>query len=67
MTPPALNDPITSQEIMKCINKLKNNKSPGSDMKINLYIKSTKEFMCPLYVKLFNKVLDTGDFPSEWW
>ena len=40
MTPPTLNDPITSQEIMKCINELKNNKSPGSDMIINEYIKS---------------------------
>ena len=65
MTPPTLNDPITSQEIMKCMNKLNNNKSPGSYMIINEYIYSSREFMCPLYVKLFNEILDTGDFPSE--
>ena len=66
MASPILNGTITTQEIMKCINKLKNNKSPGSDMIINEYIKCTKELMCPVYVKLFNKILDTGDFPSEW-
>ncbi len=64
-TSPMLNNPITSHEIMKCINKLKNNKSPESDMILNEYIKNTKDIMCPLYVKLFNKILDTGDFPSE--
>ena len=61
MTPPTLNDPITSQKIMKCINKLKNNKSPGSDMIINEYIKSTKEFVSTMWthkcVKLICEVV----------
>ena len=29
-------------------------------------IESTKDIICPLYVKLFNKVLDTGDIPDDW-
>ncbi len=44
-----LNDPITSQEIMKSICRLKNNKSSGGDHIVNEYIKSTKEIFCPLY------------------
>ena len=65
-TPPILNDPITSQEIMKCITKLKNKKSAGVDMIVNEYIKTTRDVMCPLYIKLFNKILDSGTFPEEW-
>ncbi len=33
---------------------------------INEYIKCTEDLLCPLYVKIFNKILDTGVFPSEW-
>ena len=35
-------------------------------MILNEYIKNTKDVLCPLYVKLFNKIMDTGVFPSEW-
>ncbi len=62
----ALNDPISEEEVVKGIKKLKNNKSPASDMILNEYIKSTKHLLCPLYVKMFNKILDTGVMPSEW-
>lgn len=64
--PSQLNDPITSHEIMKCIRKLKNKKSAGVDYVLNEYIKTTKDVLCPLYEKLFNKILDTGVFPNEW-
>ncbi len=63
---PILNDPITLEEITTCIDKLKNSKSPGNDMILNEYIKYTKDLLSPLYVKLFNKILDSGNFPSEW-
>ncbi len=29
-------------------------------MILNEYIKSTKHLLCPLYVKMFNIILDTG-------
>lgn len=61
-----LNDPITVEEVKKCIRTLKNNKSPGNDMILNEYIKCTQNVMLPLYVKLFNKILNTGHFPKEW-
>ena len=35
-------------------------------MIINEYIKSTQNVLCPLYVKLFNKILDTDIMPTEW-
>ena len=63
---PVLNDPITIDEIKKCISKLKNNKSPGVDNIINEYIKCTQDLLCPLYLKQINKNFDAGVFPSEW-
>ena len=51
------NSPITSAEIEKCINKLKNSKSPGTDNKINEYIKQTKKLLLPVYTQLFNIIL----------
>lgn len=62
----SLNEPITACGVLENMKKLKNNKAPGNDMVINEYIKSTQHVFCPLYVKLFNKVLDSGDKPSEW-
>ena len=35
-------------------------------MIINEYIKSTQNALCPLHVKLFTKILDTGIMPTEW-
>lgn len=61
-----LNSPITCGEIEKCIRNLKNSKSPGLDNILNEYIKNTKLLMLPLYVKLFNAVLDSGIIPSSW-
>ena len=63
---PILNSPVTTDEVKTCIIKLKNNKSPSSDNMINAYIKYIQELLCPLYVKLFNKILDEGVFPVEW-
>lgn len=61
-----LNTPITADEILKCILKLKNSKAPGSDRILNDYIKSTKEQFLPIYVRLFNIVLTTGIIPEKW-
>ena len=63
---PMLNDQITKEELVRNISKLKNGRCPANDMVINEYIKSTQNVMCPLYVKLFNKILDTGIMPTEW-
>ena len=47
-----LNCPLTVDEIRKCINTLKNNKSPGMDKVLNEYIKCTSDKMLPIYDKL---------------
>ncbi|MCG8112934.1 MAG: reverse transcriptase domain-containing protein [Candidatus Thiodiazotropha taylori] len=61
-----LNSHITCQEIKKCINNLKNAKSPGGDQILNEYLKSTKEIFLPVYETLFNKVFDSGILPTAW-
>ena len=61
-----LNMPITCDEIKKCINKLKNSKSPGCDNILNEYLKSTKEIFLPVYESLFNKIFDSGILPTSW-
>ena len=45
---------------------MKNNKSPGIDDVVNEQIKSTITYMMPIYIKLFNIVLDTGIIPENW-
>ena len=62
----SLNIPITEEEIKNSLSKLRNNKSPGPDgICIEIY-KSTIETILPYLVQLFNEILDTGNFPSEW-
>ncbi|MCG7875884.1 MAG: reverse transcriptase family protein [Candidatus Thiodiazotropha endolucinida] len=61
-----LNQPFTSDEIKRCINKLKNSKASGDDEILNEYLKITKECMLPIYVSLFNLILDTGHIPDMW-
>ena len=62
----SLNRLFTSEEIQKCIGKLKNSKSPGVDNILNEHIKLTKDLMTPMYVTLFNIVLNTGNIPEKW-
>ena len=61
-----LNDPITADEILASINKLKNNKSSGNDNIINEYIKESKNIFLSSYVELFNNILADGIYPSAW-
>lgn len=58
--------PITKEEILTCINNLKNNKATGTDYISNEYIKNTKNLMIDIYVKLFNMIYSSGHFPSSW-
>lgn len=61
-----LNDKITKDKIMQAIRKLKNGKSPGIDQITNEYIKTSVHIFLPVYEDLFNTILDTGIFPSQW-
>ena len=55
-----LNKPFIEEKIRQFVKKLKNNKAAGIDEILNEFIKSSIDIMIPLYIKLFNRVLDTG-------
>lgn len=61
-----LNSPVTEDEIKKVVSNLKNGKASGSDEILNEYIKNTIDDLMPIYVKLFNLILDTGIVPDSW-
>lgn len=61
-----LNSPITRKEIRACIKKLKNNRAVGQDKIRNEYIKITIDVFMPIYLKLFNLILDSGEVPHDW-
>ena len=61
-----LNGVITSTEIADTIISLKSNKAAGDDDVINEYIKISSDLFLPIYVDLFNLILDTGIYPSSW-
>ena len=46
--------------------KLKNGRALGNDGILNEYIKNTIDDLMPIYVKLFNIILDTGIVPDTW-
>jgi hypothetical protein len=63
----ALNRPISEFEILKVIAKLNNGKAASQfDNISNEYLKSTRAVMAPIYVKLFNFILDSGILPDSW-
>ena len=55
-----------ADEIISAINMLKTNKTHGSDNVLNEYIKSTKDVFLPIYIRLFNYILQTGSIPETW-
>ncbi|KAK3109114.1 hypothetical protein FSP39_023343 [Pinctada imbricata] len=61
-----LNEAITEKEIDDSIRNLKNNKAKGYDDVSNEYIKYSANTFMPLYVKLFNLILNTGIIPKGW-
>ena len=64
--PCPLDFPFTCSEIKKGIRKLKNGKKEGSDLILNEFIKTGSQTMTLTLVKLFNKILQCGKFPSVW-
>jgi methionyl-tRNA synthetase len=57
---------LQKDEIIKCIQKLKNIKAGGEDAIINEYIKTTSNQFIEIYEKLFNLIFDTGFIPESW-
>ena len=61
-----LNGHISENEILKCINNLKNNKACSHYGIINEYIKATAHEIMPLYVAFFNLIFNSGVLPESW-
>ena len=61
-----LDYPITDEEFEAAVNKLKANKSPGIDNILNEVIKIGKDAIKGHLVNLFNRILDTGKYPTLW-
>ena len=61
-----LDNPITEDEVTSALNSLRNNKAHGFDMIKNEFLKFAGPKMKNTFVKLFNVILNTGVFPSDW-
>lgn len=59
-------EPITEEEIIEAIAKLKNNKSPGMDGFSGEHYKSFVHELSPILCKVFNYILNSGDPPGSW-
>ena len=57
---------ITGDEILKSIKQLKNRKSGWPDQLLNEFILHGQHVFLPYLHTLFNKLLNTGYFPSSW-
>ena len=61
-----INCPFTYEELLKAVTSLKNNKACGVDSVLNEHIKSSFNDMWPIYLRLFNIILEYGIVPDCW-
>ena len=61
-----LNQPITEEELTYYIQRLKNRKTPGHDGISCEFLKHAEEILVPPLLDLYNFILKSGDFPSQW-
>jgi len=61
-----LDQEVTEQEIRQAVKKLKNKKSPLVDKIRNKMIKASLGSLVPIYIKLFNFILQSGKMPDIW-
>lgn len=61
-----LNCPITNEEVIKSIYKLKIGKSQGIDSICAEFYRYTCDSIGPVLTVLFNKILTSGNFPDSW-
>ena len=63
---PELDYLFTKGEIRKVIKSLKCNKACGSDALLNEFIISTVDIFSPIYIRLFDYILQSGKIPNDW-
>ena len=57
---------IKNKEVIEAIQNLKNNKACGLDGIKNEMLKNSQTHILPCIVKLFNHILSSGSYPSNW-
>ena len=61
-----LDVPFTCKEIKDGIKRLKTDKTGGPDLILNEFIKAGSNTLVLTLTKLFNKILNSGQFPKIW-
>lgn len=61
-----LDKPFEENEILKIISSLGKNKAAGIDKVVNEFFIDAKLFITPFLVKIFNKMYESGKYPSSW-
>lgn len=59
-------EPVTTQEVIAIIKKLKNNKAPGMDNVNNKMMKATPEKFLTAITKIYNACIEQSYFPDQW-
>ena len=62
----SLNSDISITEVESSVKQLRDGKSPGLDGISNELIKNASVVIVPLLCQLFNKILQSGNFPISW-
>ena len=61
-----INRPISEEEILLAIKKLKKRKSAGPDCITSEFLKNACPQILPFFVKFLNALFDKGIFPEQW-
>ena len=57
---------INTSDLERAFLNLNNNKACGQDGILNEFIKNSNDQVKNVTLRIFNKILDTGFFPSQW-
>ena len=61
-----LNRPISKEEVLLAVRKLKNKKAAGPDGIIGKMLKNSGNYVLDFFVKFFNALFEKGVFPERW-
>ena len=61
-----VNQNISMEEVENAVNETVSSKAPGIDGISNAILKNGKTVIVPLLCEIFNKILETGQYPTAW-